>query len=310
MPDTMDMIISEMLLQRQRLAAARVVIEDSHASTVSPEGVVAKMPLKSLLRQVVGTRPNTADLVLPDGVKAVVPQGPLTICVWESPPGLHRLTWIATDSPAPYGPQAKYRQVRLALPYLIILAVFDNLGSDQLHLSQRSECFFRNTRLKSLDEELCYPALLNCYGRGGPGEPRPLSWICAGNLRSTLKMRRASSVSESLLAGLDAIRHYLLETGFTHSDGQGGRLSWFEASRSLDPRLNTVEAWEEASAKDPLFVLEVPWLKSGYTVRRAIERMLPNGHRLSQRQPNAATLARHILNHQAGVRPLPFVPEI
>ena len=297
-----------LLRQRQRPPAARVVIEDSEASTISPEGVAAKMPLECLLRRVVEARPNTADLILPDGVKAVIPQGPLTICVWESPPRLHSLTWIAKDSPAPFGPLARYRQVRLALPYLIILAVFDTDGPGQLQLSQRSECFFRNAPLKTLDEELCYPALLNCYG-GGPGEPRPLSWICAGGLKPTPRMRSAN-VSESVLAGLDAIRHYLLETRFNHSDGQGGKLSWFEASRSLDPRLNTVEAWEEASAKDPLFVLDVPWIKSGHTVRQAIERMSPHSHRFPHRQASAATLARLIFNHQAGARPAPFVPEI
>jgi hypothetical protein len=293
--------------QEQRRPAARVVIEDSEASTITPEGVAAKMPLRSLLAQVSGTRANTADFILPDGVKAVIPRGRLTVCVWESPPRVQSLTWITNDSPAPFGALAKYRQVRIAMPYLIILAVFDTDRGGGLQLSGRNECFFRNAPLKSLDEELCYPALLNCY-QFGPWEPKPLSWICAGGLKPT-PSGRSPNATESMLAGLARIRQYLLDTRFNHSDGQGGRLSWFEASRSLDPRLSAIEAWEEASARDPLFVLDIPWIKSGHTVRQAIQRMSDDSHRLPHEQPSAETLVRLILNHQASPQPLPFAPK-
>lgn len=293
---------------RPHPAHARVVIDGWEAVTISPEGIPARMPLELLLRQLGGSRPNTAELILPEGVKAVISQGPITVCVWECPPRLHNLTWIANDSPAPFGPEAKYRQVRIALPYLIILAVFEVEGPGQLRLSQQSECFFRNAPLRSLDDELDFPALLNCY-RGGPPGSNPLSWVCVGGLRPTPKMR-SDNVNERVSASLDALRHYLLETAFNHSDGQGGKLSWFEASRSVDPRLNTVEAWEQASTKDPLFVLDVPWIKSGHTVRQVIERMSQNSRRPLLQRPGAATLARLIFNHQVRTPVVPFTPEI
>ncbi len=291
-----------------RPPAVQVVIENTEATAICPEGVTAKMPLESLFKQVAGNRLTTGDFILPDGVKAVIPRGPLTVCVLECPPGLHSLTWIAEDSPVGYGSGIRYRQMRLALPYLIILAAFEIDGSGPLQISPQIGCFFRNAPLKSLDEELCYPALLNCYGRG-PGGPHSFSWVCTAGLRASSKICSAP-VGERLCASLEVVRQYVLETGFNHSDGQGGRASWFEASRTLDRRLNTVEAWRDASALDPLFVLDVPWIKSGYSVRQAVERISPASRRGSPPQPTAATLARFILNHRAGTPPVPSKPAI
>lgn len=280
--------------QRPHPLPTRVVIEGSEAMTTSPEGVVARMPLPRLLQQLTGNRPSTGDLILPDGVKAVIPHGSITVFAWESPPRLHSLTWIAKDSPAPFGSSAKYRPVRVALPYLIILAVFEADGAGQLHLSEQSECFFRNAPLKSVQDELHYPAFLNCYSFG-PGGSKPLSWICTAGLRRTAAMY-SPNVNDRVRASLDVIRQYLLETGFNHSDGQGGQRSWFAKSRSVDPRLATIEAWEEASAKDPLFVLDVPWLPTGLTLGQVSERIAHHHQEAEAQGITAATLARILFN--------------
>jgi len=61
--------------------------------------------------------------------------------------------------------------------------------------------------------------------------------------------------------------------------------------------LSSVEAWQEASARDPLFVLEVPWLKTNNTVGQLIERIFSNLQANTTRITNAAGLARIIFNH-------------
>ena len=48
----------------------------------------------------------------------------------------------------------------------------------------------------------------------------------------------------------------------------------FTRSRSLDTRIASVEAWEAATAADPLFVLQVPWIPAGLTLGEAVDRLI------------------------------------
>ena len=65
----------------------------------------------------------------------------------------------------------------------------------------------------------------------------------------------------------------------------------------IDPRIASVEAWEEATKTDPLFVLEVPWLRTGKTLREVTDRIAKAG---SGAKPvaSAADVARLIVNSQ------------
>ena len=73
----------------------------------------------------------------------------MTIWVYERPPQIYSLQWIASNSPAPYGRKASYRTVRIALPYLVILAVFVPGRGNRIQLNGFNECFFRQAPLKN-----------------------------------------------------------------------------------------------------------------------------------------------------------------
>src|SRR5262245_26915925 len=105
-------------------ADVKVLIEKDTATATSPEGKSAQMPVETLLAKASAGQWNSGPAILPDGIKAIVSQGAITLWVWEAPPALYNFDWIAADSPEPFGPGAKYRKVRLALPYVIIVAVF------------------------------------------------------------------------------------------------------------------------------------------------------------------------------------------
>jgi len=49
----------------------------------------------------------------------------------------------------------------------------------------------------------------------------------------------------------------------------------FDRSRGADARVASLEAWEAATAADPLFPLGVPWIPTGLTIRQAMEHLLP-----------------------------------
>jgi len=275
----------------------KIHIEGTEALAVSPEGKSAAMPLADLMGRLSPPRFDSGNLLLPDGVKALRSEGPITIVVHETPPLVYSLKWIAGDSAVPFGAGAKYRTVRIGLPYLVTVLVFRNGSAAQpLTLSEFSECFFRVAPLESFDDELLYPALLNC-SKFTPPEGRPLSWICTQHLNFPA-VNREPTPAKRLRAGFRALRHCLLETGFNHSSEHHEGASWFGESRGVDERIGTVDRWQEATAKDPLFVLEVPWLTTGLSLGQIVERIFKNLGALSGAAWTSATLARHIFNHK------------
>ena len=271
-----------------------ITIQDSELIVCSPEGSTARMPLAGLMQKL-SAQGVYADVVLPDGVKCVFTRGPALIWAIQRPPGLYCLKWISPDSPAPFGPHAKYRTVRVALPYLIVMAAFIPHGRLALQLSSSNEAFFMTEPLVSQDQELLYPALLNC-SKFTPPDGRPLSWICTQHLDRRLCAHHADT-NTRLREGVRALMYCLLETGFNRSSERHEGNSWFAESAKADPRIATVEDWEKASTGDPLFVLNVPWLRTGLTVKQVAERMF-DYHRVPlQAIPTSADLARLIYNH-------------
>jgi hypothetical protein len=143
-----------------------------------------------------------------------------------------------------------------------------------LQLSGLNECFFRNDPLQSLDDELFYPALLNCSKFHRP-EGNPLSWICTQYLDRNSFINEPDTNKRLRIAFRELLR-CLLDTGFNYSSEHHEQSSWFTESRRVDPRLASVEAWQQASEKDPLFVLELPWLKTGLSVAQVADRIFKN----------------------------------
>lgn len=274
---------------------ATVTIKDNMVKAVSPEGQTASMRVADLVEKLAPARMDTGGIVLPDGVKSVLSHGPFTIWVHQTPPCVFQFKWIASDSPARFGKGTRYRTVKLALPYLVTLAVFGPGEDNQAQLTAANECFFRNDPLNSLDDELHYPALLNC-SRFTPPDGRPLAWICTQYLDRNLFIHEAN-VNKRLRVAFRALMHCLLETGFNYSSEHHEGSSWYNESTGVDPRIATVEKWQAATEKDALFVLEVPWLKTGLSVRQVAERIFKNLKAHQAAYKSADDLARLVFNH-------------
>lgn len=249
-----------------------VTIEGATATATSPEGETKRMRLESLVGRMTPGM-DTGVLALPTGTKAVLSRGHTTIMVWERPPGVQKLSWIAPNSPQPYGPGTKYRNVHIALPYLVIFAPFRKYDDGHYYLLKQDECFFATKPITKLSDELCFPGLLNCSKFGdSTNEGQPLSWICTQYLKSTPQMS-STDPGERMCAGLEAVRYCLLETSFNLSSEHHEGNSWYNATKTVDKRIATVEAWEAATKEDPLFVLDVPWKKTNRSVKAIADRM-------------------------------------
>ncbi len=281
----------------RRTTVPQITIEGSVATTTSPEGHTATMRLETLLAHLGRDGPGIRDsrnLMLSDGVKWMKSRAGYTIFVHQTPPAVHNLKWIAADSPVKHGPGTTYRQVRIALPYLVVLAFFEPRRDGGLTLGDRNECFFRTEPLESPDDRLCYPALLNCSKFGSSA--KPFSWICSQHLTRT-ELPASAGDNERVRQGLKDLMHCMLGAGFNYSSEAHEVSSWFSESTGVDPRVSTIERWEEATREDPMFVTEVPWLEVGHSVREVAERSLTLHAGRGSRSRTSRDVARVLYNH-------------
>lgn len=277
-----------------------VTVEGDEIVATLPEGTRRSMKLPDLLNKMTSVLPNTGDAILCDGVKCVLPVAGGVILVHQTPPQVCNFQWITDDSEADYGPATAYRTVRLALPYVIVVAVFVESGrnSGVPMLGGRNECFFSNEPLESngLATPLAYPSLLNCSkldeSAGGA-----LSWICTQHLSASETAGR-KTLDASLRDGLTALLRHLFESGFNRSSENHEGASGFGATveAGVDPRIASVETWEAATRADPLFVLDVPWLSTGRTLGEIVTRVGKPGRSRGRTFDNAADLARLIFS--------------
>ena len=264
--------------------------------TVQTEAGPLEMPLHDWIEEL---RPPVFDaggIRWPDGV---VGHRPLrdggVVLVHETPPMVRRLRWVADDSPEPFGPGAVYRDVSLALPYVVTLVVFMRKGK-QLQLTSHNEAFFRTSPLSSFDDHLLCPALLNCSRMVDDGS-NPVSWICVQKL-SPRTWNTSRGDAKRLRAGTGALLQHLYETGFNKSSDVHELSSWYTETieAGVDPRVRSLDNWEAASRDDSLFVLDVPWLTSGHTVQTVLERMEKRLGLHEDKPTTAEDLARLVIN--------------
>ena len=179
-----------------------VTLSGSEARAALPEGAAAALPVSELFDLARPQRLDTRDLIVPDGVKCLLPTPRGFVLVHQTPPSPHRFRWIENGSPAEYGPDATYRPVRLALPYVITLARFEGTRGSLPHLSQRNECFFTQpsrSRSVGIDTPLSFPGASQLLARfPDDGSPAALldlhaAPVAAGATRG--RSRRSNDVA-------------------------------------------------------------------------------------------------------------------
>ncbi len=258
---------------------------------VSPEGQSFSASLDELLRWAQEEFVEVTSGMLPAGVRCAFRRGHQTIWVGEFPPTMLPVDWIAANSPVPFGSETKYDKRCIALPYVIVIGVFEN-GT----LTSSNECFFRVAPLKSHDDELLYPSLLN-ISRIRPPNGKPLAWICTQNLNRRL-IDRESDREKRMELGWRLLCQTLFDDAFNLSSEHHEGSSWYSESRGVDKRIATIEQWEENSRQNPLFVLEVPYLTTGFKLIEVVERIFTNlGNPLHT--PTVADVIRLIVNHHS-----------
>jgi hypothetical protein len=176
------------------------------------------------------------------------------------------------------------------------MAVFSRDRLGRLALSGSNEAYFRTSPLTSADDELCFTGLLNVSKF--PDEfaaTRALAWICT-QYTPLRELARLPDLNARVRQSLAALRATILESGFNYSSEHHELTSYWTLSSPKIPEIADLDRWEQLSAENPLFVLDIPWLpatekRKKLTVRSLIDRIISlNGGR--GRLDDAAALAR------------------
>ncbi|MHC4430058.1 MAG: hypothetical protein ACYS0D_15875 [Planctomycetota bacterium] len=285
-----------------------VTISGRAVTAASPEGVRARMGVDAFVEALTPQRLDTCGIVMPDGVRLAYPLGRMTVLVWEISPQVHHVRWITDDSPSPFsgrvpGRPVKYRSRRLALPYLVVFAVFASDGRGRLTLSSRNEAYFRNEPITSPDDELCFPALLNISKfPDGIAATRPLAWICTQHT-GLEELAVEPDTNRRIRRGLLALKRTVLEAGFNYSSEHHELTSYWSLSKERIPEVADLDRWEKLSRKDPLFSLEVDWLPATWngermTVTGIVDRIAEVQESRKPPMSTASDLARIVFNHK------------
>jgi hypothetical protein len=274
------------------MANDEIIIRGDTAMVCKPDGNSVKMSVSKLFEQALPKRIDSCGIRLPHEVRFAYSRGRLLILACEYPPGPYTLSWIAEDSPAPYGSGAKYRSVTLSLPYVIVLAAFEGT-----RVSDFNECFFRTAPLTEIDEEneLCYPGLLNC-SRFMPSAGNPLSWICTQRLDRT-PIRRERDSRKRIAVGLESLKRCLFQQSFNWSSDENEYSSWYRESCGVDKRISTATRWHQETIKDRYMGLDISWLQTNETLKSVVERMFQNQGLSTGGISNARQLARLMINN-------------
>lgn len=196
-------------------------------------------------------------LILPDGIKLAYTKGHRTVIVIEQKPQTRTVTFDAElVKKASVAKEAKehnefgYRFV-LAFPYVYFVIVFD-VGKYKYH-----ELYFRNKPLTSIREHIYLAPIPNVFrDKGKDYKPMCMGADFGSIVREELTVARQSEMVVS----------DFWQRAFNAELGSGDH-------ESLDPRIKNYAVWQENSAKNPLFILEVPWTKSK-TFKGVIESVL------------------------------------
>lgn len=255
------------------MSGPEIRIAGSEVRVRSGRKTLATVPLGDFVRTVASASGSGPDILLPRGVRIFRQHGEVLGVVVEVPPGARRVRWITDDSEAPYGKGARYRELYLAFPFVLVLLVLHR-GRPTGH----QQLYYRTAPLESPDDPLLLPNMYNVAE--GYGQK---CWLCLQHL----KARPHWAPGQTISAAVD----HVFSAAFNRSSDIHEGNSYWEMMRDVDARVGTVEAWEKSTRADRFFPLSVPWRDAETTVRAELDAMLTQVDARLPPEPTAAQLA-------------------
>lgn len=187
-------------------------------------------------------------------------EGSRAVLVLELEPDVHTFRWIKDVSGGPVtasvGERAEYETRALALPYVVLVLPF----VDGVLQNQICQVFYRTSSLKGLQDQLFQTNLLNvAEGYGFT------NWLCMVGYTQQQGLSWQDAIEEAI--------RYFFWSAFNRSSEIHERNSHYGTARKkkYDAKIASAAAWEQHSAEDPRFMLEIRWPRTGHTVKSAME---------------------------------------
>jgi hypothetical protein len=255
------------------VSAPELRISGSTVQVRSGRSKLAEVPVADFVRAVARASGAGPDVLVPRGVRVSRQCGEVLAVAVELPPGARRLRWIRDDSAEPFGKGARYREVQLAFPFVIVLLVLH-----RGRLTGHQQLYYRTAPLASPDDPLLLPNMYNVaqgYGQR--------CWLCLQHVRQQPDWTPDQTIS----AAVD----HIFSAAFNRSSDVHEGNSYWEMMRDVDPRVASVEAWEEATRASRGFPLEVAWRPAGTSVRAELDSMIGQIQTSLPPKPTATHLA-------------------
>ncbi len=235
-----------------------LTIQDNRIAWTDGASEAAEAPLAQYAEALVRlAERGESEEPIPPGVRFLIHREPASLVVLEEPPQVRTVQWIDDGSVEPFGEQADYRRVRLAFPYIVIVAVF--MGGV---LTTRTQCFYRTAPLTGKHDRLFFPNLYNVnYYENMP------CWLCLQKLDGI-------APAHSWREKVEAIRRHFWGAAFNRSASLNPETSYWWCMKKLDPRISSLQEWEAATQRQPLFPLQIPWMALDQTLGESMERMM------------------------------------
>jgi hypothetical protein len=233
-----------------------IQIADGRAAVRHGDKTLAEAPLGSFVRQIADASDRRPSLgILPARVRYCCERRNATAVVIEVEPQARTVNWLAEGSKTPYGRGAQYQRHFLSFPYIVLLVVFRG-GA----LTGYQQLYYRNAPLGE-DEALMLPNLYNvAQGHG------QRCWLCLQFLPDLSELPWPKKI--------DAIVDHVFSAAYNQSSEQHEGNSYWSAAKAVDPRVATLEAWEQATRESHRFALEVPWEPAGESATGVLMGML------------------------------------
>jgi hypothetical protein len=225
---------------------------------------MVEIPLEAFVREIAVASDRRPELgILPRRVRYCCERRDAMAVVIEVEPQARTVSWLTDDSKAPFGRSANYQRYFLSFPYIILLVVF-RAGA----ITGYQQLYYRNAPLggdqdahRGEDQELLLPNLYNVAD--GHGQR---CWLCLQFLPDVSRLPWPEKI--------DTIVDHVFCASFNQSSERHEGNSYWSSTRGIDPRVQTLEAWEKATRENHRFALEVPWKPAGETATGVLMGML------------------------------------
>ncbi len=190
--------------------------------------------------------------VLPEGTRLFARWRHTAVLVVEEPPRVRRVRWSAKTLKS----EGTYSEHHLAFPFIVYLVGFYQADFDAMRI------YYRSAPLTGEGDALHLPNLWNVQAAESPLAR------CRACLRG-----RPEGLSRPVGEQATGLIEFFWASGFN----QDIEDNCFDRARKRDPRIATLQVWEEATGADPLFPLGVAWEPVGLSLGQALDHWRRHG---------------------------------